>query len=112
MEPHSAPLSAHFTDGVQPHTLGVPLPPQLCGAAHAGPQLAMPPQPSSTLPQLAPAGQVTDAVQPHTLGVPPPPQVCGVLHAGPQLMVVPQPLSTLPQLAPAGHFVTDGVQPH
>src|SRR5438445_560396 len=59
MLPHSALLFAQVTDGVQPpHTLGVPLPPQLCGAVHAGPQLAMPPQPSAILPQLAFAGQV------------------------------------------------------
>jgi hypothetical protein len=43
--------------GVQPHTLGVPPPPQVWGALHV-PQLRVPPQPSGTVPQLSPAGQL------------------------------------------------------
>ena len=61
--------------GVQPQTLGVPPPPQLCGAVQAGPQVSVPPQPSERVPQLAPPGQAVRGVQPQTLGVPPPPQL-------------------------------------
>ena len=38
--------------GGVPHTLGVPLPPHVCPAGHAVPQLIVPPQPSAIGPQF------------------------------------------------------------
>jgi hypothetical protein len=66
---------------VQPHTPGVPPPPQLWGGAQE-PQLSVWPQPSGIGPQL-PGGHVI-AVQPQTFGCPPPPQVWGEVQLGPQ----------------------------
>ena len=61
---------------VQPQTFGVPPPPQVSGAVHAGPQDTVPPHPLDTVPQSSPAGHVVVVgVQPHwfgLLGVPPP----------------------------------------
>jgi hypothetical protein len=59
---------------VQPQTLAVPLPPQLCGDAHV-PQLNMPPQPSAIEPQFLPCAAQLVGVQPQTFAVPLPPQV-------------------------------------
>ena len=82
---------------MQLHWLGTPLPPQVCGAGHAGPQLTVPPHPLEMVPQFWPAPHVVSGVQPHWLGVPPPPQVCGAVHAGPQVTVPPHPLEMVPQ---------------
>jgi hypothetical protein len=41
----------------------------------SGPQIAVIPQVSTTLPQLSPPEQGFGAVQPHWFGVPPPPHV-------------------------------------
>ena len=97
--------AGQFVAGVQPHTLAVPPPPQVCGAVQAPPQATVPPHPLGTVPQLSPAGQVVMGVQPHTLGVPPPPQVCGAVQAPPHATVPLQPLEMVPQLSPAGHEV-------
>jgi hypothetical protein len=74
-----------------PHTLGVPPPPQLAGAAQE-PQLRTLPQPSPSWPQLIPREAQVAGVQalPHTLAVPPPPQVWGEVQL-PQVIVPPQP---------------------
>jgi hypothetical protein len=61
MVPQLAPPSQPVI-GVQPQTLAVPPPPQVCGSVHAGPQLTWPPQLSETVPQLSPAGQVVSGV--------------------------------------------------
>jgi hypothetical protein len=56
IEPQFLPCAAHDV-GVQPHTLAVPLPPQLWGAVQV-PQVYVPPQPSGTVPQFFPAHAV------------------------------------------------------
>jgi hypothetical protein len=58
--------------GVVPGQQVVPL--QATPPGHE-PQLTMPPQPSGTVPQLSPAGQLVIGVQPQTFAVPPPPHV-------------------------------------
>jgi len=85
---------------VQPHTLSVPAPPHVCGAAQL-PQASILPQPSGTLPQLLPSPAQVAGVQPHTLALPltPPPQLCGAVQL-PQLSVIPQPSLTVPQFLP------------
>ena len=68
---------------MQPHTLGVPPPPQVWGAVQA-PQSRVPPQPSEGAPQSLPAAAQVVGVQtlpPQTFGVPPPPQICGAGQA-------------------------------
>ena len=50
--------AGHVVAAVHPQTLGVPLPPQVCGNTHAGPHATVPPHPSATVPQLSPAGHV------------------------------------------------------
>ena len=45
--------AGHDERGVQPQTLAVPLPPQLCGAVHA-PHVSVMPQPSESMPQFLP----------------------------------------------------------
>jgi hypothetical protein len=56
--PQSLPRVAHVcglqVDADAPQTLGVPSPPQVCGAVQV-PQLKSPPQPSPAGPQLAPS---------------------------------------------------------
>jgi hypothetical protein len=81
------------------------------GLAHGPPQEIVPPQPSSTLPQLAPPGQAPVGVQPQTFGVPglPPPQVSGAVQE-PQLIVPPQPSAMSPQSSGDGQEES-GVQP-
>jgi len=77
-----------------PHTLGVPPPPHVCGAAHV-PQLSVPPQPSEIEPQFLPCAA-------HVVGVHGRVQVLFVqtwpLGQAPQLSVPPQPLPIEPQL--------------
>ena len=48
--------------GVQPHTFGVPLPPQLLGAMQL-PQSRAPPQPSGMKPQSLPCAEQVVGVQ-------------------------------------------------
>jgi hypothetical protein len=81
----------------------VPAPPQVSGAEQV-PQLIVPPHPSSTVPQLSPAGHAVAGVQTHWLlaQVDPAAQV-------PQSIVPPQPSEIVPQLVTAGHAVS-GVQ--
>ncbi len=86
--------------GVQPHTFGVPAPPQVCGAVHV-PQLSDALQPSEIVPQFLPsAPQVVglQGVGPHTLGVMPP--QTSVPEQVPQLSVPPQPFPIVPQFLP------------
>jgi hypothetical protein len=74
--PQFLPCAAHVV-GVQPQTLAVPLPPQLCGEEQL-PQLKVPPQPLEIVPQFLPAAAQVMGEQvlpPQTLAVPPPPQV-------------------------------------
>jgi hypothetical protein len=77
------------------------------------PQFRVPPQPSLTLPQLAPAAAHVTGVQPHWFGVPPPPHDSGALHE-PQLRAFPQPSETVPQSAPSSAqvFGVHGPTPH
>jgi hypothetical protein len=56
MEPQFFPCATQLV-GVQPHTFGVPPPPQVCGGVHV-PQLSVPPQPLDAVPQVWPAGQL------------------------------------------------------
>ncbi len=74
--PHSA-LPQPFELGVQPHTLGVPPPPQLWPVLVQSPPHAIGwPQPLSIVPQFAPDGhEPIVGAQPHTLATPPPPQL-------------------------------------
>src|SRR5262245_5947124 len=63
----------------------------------------IPPQPSPTKPQVAPAAAQVRGVHigaPHWLATPPPPQVCPAEQV-PQLMLPPQPSPIVPQVAPA-----------
>jgi hypothetical protein len=59
------------------------------------PQATMPPQPSGTVPQSFPAGQLVAGLQPQMLSVPPPPHVSNPVQP-PQLMKSPQPSDTKP----------------
>ncbi|WP_147441948.1 hypothetical protein [Corallococcus exercitus] len=113
--PHSrSPQTWEAGRGVQPHTLGVPPPPQLRKPEQALPQVYVPPHPLLTVPQFFPAQAVAweMGVHPQTLVVPLPPQVCGEVQV-PQAYVPPQPLGTVPQFFPA-HAVARGMglQPH
>jgi hypothetical protein len=91
-------LDVQHDGPVQPHTLGVPPPPQVFGAEQV-PQLSEPPQPSASVPQFLPCAVQVVGVQPHTLGVPPPPQVCGAVQL-PQLSEPVQPSEMVPQFLP------------
>ena len=79
----------------------MPPPPQEAGAEQT-PQLSVPPQPSLTVPQLAPSEPQVRSVQlePHVLGELPPPQTSGAEQLL-QERRVPQPSPGLPQLAPS-----------
>jgi hypothetical protein len=91
LAPQLLPCAAQVA-GVQPQTLGVPPPPQVCGAVQL-PQLSVPPQPSGIEPQsLFCAAQVVGVQLLHTLAV----QTFGVTQV-PQLSVPPQPLEMAPQ---------------
>ena len=82
----------------------MPPPPQVCGAMQA-PQASVPPQPSATVPQFAPAsGQLrgTHGGAPHI------PLTQGMPAGHGQLLTAPQPLATGPQVEPAagaGHAI-------
>jgi hypothetical protein len=111
--PHvRVPQAAAAAIGVQPHTLAVPPPPQVCGDAHA-PQVTVPVHPSDTEPQFFPV-QATVAVfgvQPHTLAVPPPPHVCGDVHVVVHVTCCPQLLAIVPQWVPHVWATVSGRQP-
>jgi hypothetical protein len=75
MEPQFLPWRAHVV-GVQPQTLGVPPPLQVCPVPEQEPQASVLPQPSGIEPQFLPwAWHVVETQVPQTLAVPPPPQV-------------------------------------
>jgi hypothetical protein len=95
--------------GVQPHTFGVPAPPQVAGSVHE-PQLRFVPQPLATVPQFLPA-QLPVGVQQLLVSdrQTAPPAHCPLF--GPQVMVLPHPSGYEPQLAPRLLHVA-GVQPH
>jgi hypothetical protein len=82
-------LRHELQNGVQPHTLGVPPPPQVLNPVQLFGQV--PPQPSG--PPHTPAQLV---VQPHTLAVPPPPQVCGATQLLGQVLPHPSAPPHLP----------------
>jgi len=77
-----------------PQTLGVPLPPQVSGAVHC-PQSISFPQPSDSVPQLAPADAHVMGVQEHRLSAP---QVSGAVQL-PQSIVEPHPSEMVPHSA-------------
>jgi hypothetical protein len=74
----------------------------------ARPHVTFPPQPSATVPQLAPVGQVVAWVQPQTFGEPglPRPQVRPATHV-PQVIAGQPAIAgwNVPQLSPAGQVV-------
>ena len=74
--------------GVQPHLLGVPPPPQVCGAVQSAPQTTVPPQPLDMDPQFDPTGQVLRVQQLPLV------HVCCAVHAAPLLMKWPMPSQT------------------
>src|SRR5512140_385160 len=88
------------------HTFGTPPPPQVCPDGHV-PQLAVtPPQPSETMPHVAPAIAHVRGVHvlplpvppPHVNNAPPPPQVWGAMHE-PQSIVPLHPSPIGPHVA-------------
>jgi hypothetical protein len=121
-EPQLLPIPPHVL-GVQPQTLAVGLvpPPHVCPAGQLPPfvpQVTVPPQPSETIPQSRPAGQVVIGEQaplPQTFGVPGPPSAWAPPQVPPsqppQLMVPPQPSGAIPHCRP-GWPHAFGVQPH
>ncbi len=85
-----------------PQTLAVPPPPHVSGEAHE-PHWMIPPQPSATGPQFAPASWQVRGWQlgdPHWFGVPPPPHVALPLHVPQSFVSPPQPSASTPQVAP------------
>jgi hypothetical protein len=96
--PQFLPKLEQVCVGLQPHTLGMPLPPHESGKAQL-PQLSVPPQPFGMVPQSLPCAAQVVGVQPQTLAVPPPPQLCGERQL-PQLSVLPQPFEMVPQFLP------------
>jgi hypothetical protein len=73
------------------------------------PQLILPPQPLSIVPQFLPAavhvvGTHARAGGPQTFSTPPPPQVWGGVQL-PQMTLPPQPLSIVPHVLPAAAHV-------
>ena len=58
-----APAAAQDV-GLQPHRLGVPVPPHVAGGVQA-PQSTLPPQPSAMLPQSFPCAPQLEGRQPH-----------------------------------------------
>jgi hypothetical protein len=98
IEPQFLPCAAHVV-GVQPHTFAVPLPPQLCGAAHE-PHVSVPPQPSGIEPQFLPCAAQVVGVQPQTFATPAPPQVFGATHSA-FVQQLPGGRHMLPQDSPA-----------
>ena len=75
--------------------------------------MAGPLQPSGSVPQLPPGGQLVSALHPHWPAVPPPPHVWGAMQV-PQDTVPPQPSGAVEQFCPTAHAFAgvSGVQPH
>jgi hypothetical protein len=116
--PHPSPIGPQFApidaqvlgvhiggpaSGKLPHTFGVPPPPQVAVPLHE-PQFRRWPQPSATIPQVAPIvahvlGTHCD-VPPQVLGTPPPPHVWDPEH-DPQSRTWPQPSPAWPQWTPS-----------
>jgi len=102
--PQFAPLG-HVVTGVQPQTLAVPPPPQVCGAVQL-PQLTVPPQPFGIVPQFRPVRQEVFGM--HVALQTPATQIWPVAQTWPQ---VPQLLPSvavvaqapLQQVWPEGH---------
>lgn len=72
---------------------------------------SVPPQPSGTGPQVAPASAHVRGVQPQARGVPPPPQVAGVVHSGSEVQAhwpAPSHWAPWPQEVPAATGAWDG----
>jgi hypothetical protein len=108
------PQVAALDGDVQPHTLGVPPPPQVAPwAVHCViPQFTIRPQLSATMPHLPiQTLAVESGVQPQTLGVPPPPQVTPVPEQVPQVTWLPQLSATMPHLPLQVTDMESGVQP-
>jgi hypothetical protein len=74
------------------------------------PQAKRPPQPSATVPQLAPAAAQVVGLQPQTFVVPPPPQVWPVPEHVPHESVPPHPSATEPQFLPRVAHVPEHTQ--
>jgi hypothetical protein len=83
-----------LSSGVQPHTFGVPPPPQVTpvplhvpheATLRAVPQLSVPDQAPQALPNRLQKVASLSGMQPHTFGVPPPPQLAPVPLQVPQL---------------------------
>jgi hypothetical protein len=87
-----------------PQTFSTPPPPQVWGGVQL-PQLTLPPQPLSIVPQVLPAAaHVVGMHSLQTFWIPPPPQVWGGVQL-PQPTFPPQPLSIVPQVLPAAAHV-------
>jgi len=84
---------------VQPHTLGVPPPPQLSGSSQV-PHSSVAPQPSLCTPQATPSVAHDVGVQAFTphLFCQPPPQISPSGHV-PHATVSPQPFGAMPHSA-------------
>jgi hypothetical protein len=83
-----------LSSGVQPHTFGVPPPPQVTpvplhvpheATVRAAPQLSVPDQAPQALPNRLQKVASLSGMQPHTFAVPPPPQLAPVALQVPQL---------------------------
>jgi hypothetical protein len=116
--PHLPEHVVDIESRVHPQTFGV-VAPHCCPEAvpqTAVPQVSVPPQPSLSVPQFDPVGQLVRRVQPQTPGVPglPPPHVLGALQV-PQLTtpLPPQPSGAVPQFWPVEQAWVgeSGVQP-
>jgi hypothetical protein len=102
--PHPSAIVPQFASALQvlgvhwPHTFAVPLPPQVSGAVHAGPQVTSPPHPLEMVPQFWFAWQVVTVGvhRPQMLAVPPPPQVSPATVQFPQASFPPQPSGIVP----------------
>src|SRR5579859_3634245 len=60
--PHVIPAGQVFAPA-HPQTFGVPPPPHVFGAVHAGPHVTVPPQPSESVPQLSGDGHAVSGLQ-------------------------------------------------
>src|SRR4051812_25407292 len=93
--PGTVPVGSGSRSAVQPHTFGVPAPPQVLGDEQT-PHTSVIVQPSEITPQFLPWAAHVVGVQPQTLDMPVPPHVCGAAQV-PQLGVPPQPSRIVPQ---------------
>lgn len=95
-----------IVSGLQPHTPGVPPPPQVCGDVQLHATSA--PQPFENAPQTPPTHGLI-GVHPHLPATPPPPHV--FVPVQPQLTLLPHESVSVPQLTPS-HGLVVSVQPH